>query len=463
DLDIETTGLVDVPGQKLDLLVAGSERDTAFVESSDWVLRTVTPGLSLSSAERQFQPGDTIPASQIRELRFGIEGKVKEFAFVADVTNAASQASPSPRKLRVQIKPEIDTCDALGGEPLDLQSPVQGIDAFNLNLEATLEACRASVQRFPQMARFRFQLARALLGLGKVSDAQVELRIAHALGHARASFYLGYAALTGAGEKADLKKAAQYFKSAASFGDPYGLHSYGKSLVYGRGVKPDVKAGLVYLNRAASLGHSFALNEMGVLFTQGRAGVPRDVSRGMKFYALALERDDVYALYNMGHVYLSGEGLPARSSEKAVALFKLAADRGHPLAPNELGRAYFLGTGVPKDIEAAQTWFRLGVSRGDAWAATNLAQLTNEGAFGSPDKVEAAKLLAIAVALQRPSGSAEAKALLKKAAKKDKIEALKALSTEGEGASLPSSGIDEALVAAARATVRDMKFRFDLF
>ena len=57
---------------------------------------------------------------------------------------------------------EIDPCDRLAANPDDPQRVASGAPFFQMDGPAAVEACRTAAERYPDIARFRYQLALAL-------------------------------------------------------------------------------------------------------------------------------------------------------------------------------------------------------------------------------------------------------------------------------------------------------------
>jgi TPR repeat protein len=360
----------------------------------------------------------------------------------------------------LSVTPRLDPCDVLAAEPLDLQGVAPGLQPNEIKADEAIAACTAAVAAYPDVPRFQFQLGRAHLAARNLPAAQVAIRVAHARGHARATFRMGYMAQHGVGEAVDFAKAAGLYKAAAVKGDPFALFAYGRALYHGTGVAQDRGTGLAMMERAAELGHTYAMNELGAIYHKGD-GVKADPARGAKFYQAGVDRNDIYSFSNLAIAYSTGQGVPA-DTDKAMSLYKRAIEAGHPLAPNEVGRLYFNGIGVEKDVAEAVKWYRLGAERGDAWAASNLAFILEKGLLGRADPAEAARLYALAASLEQPQVSLEAKRALAKLGRAPKVESARALSARLSRPP-PAKVNDEALIKLSRTVWDKSNPRMDLF
>jgi uncharacterized caspase-like protein/TPR repeat protein len=355
----------------------------------------------------------------------------------------------------VALAPALDPCDREAASPLDLQGVGPGKLPNEIDAPRAVAACERASHDYPAVARFAYQLGRALMASGKTAQARDLIQQAAAKGHTRATWELGNLAAYGAFGAPDLAKADGFYKTCADAGDVYCALSYGRNLFYGRGVAANRKAGLDLMLRAAALGHTYAMNELGYIFLYGK-GEPVNAERGVRFYQAGAERDDIYSLNNLGLVYLRGQGRPADPA-KALSYFNRAAAGGHPLAPFNLGRMARDGIGGPKDPAAAARWFELGAERGDYWSALERARMES-------DPVAAAKFLALAVSLNRQDdnydAAKQAEALLAKISPADLKTALDQL---GASAVAPGDDPRGRLVETQARAWRGRNPRFDLF
>ena len=361
-----------------------------------------------------------------------------------------------------KIVPYVLACDREAGEPLDLQGVTPGVLPNELKPETAVPACEDAIAHYPEIARHRYQLGRALLARKSVPEALAAFEAAAAMGHVRAFNQLGYLAQRGLGVPQDLARATGYFRKAAEAGDPYGMLSYGRALVLGRGVTADPAEGIVYLNRAVELGHTYAMNELGSMYYYGRA-VAKNPARGVRFYQAALARDDIYAMNNLGLAHLDGAGV-SQDGAKALGLFTRASDGGHPQAPGNIGRMFFEGVGVRKDLTEAVRWYQTGAERGDTWSASNLGWIFVNGGKGFADAAKAAHFYGLAVALDAYQANPDAVKALAAVPAKAKAKAIKTLIGElGPEAMETAADLNATLVLLERKAWAKRNPRLDLF
>ncbi len=359
----------------------------------------------------------------------------------------------------VALAPELDECDRAAASPLDLQGAGPGKLPNEIDAPRAIAACERAVAAYPEVARFAYQLGRALMAAGRTADAKNLIAQAAAAQHTRAAWELGNLEAFGALGAPDLEKANVYYKQCSDAGDAYCALTYGRNLFNGRGAPQDAKTGLDLMLRAAAGGHTYAMNELGYIFVYGK-GQPANVERGIRFYEAGAERDDIYSLNNLGLVYLHGLGRRADAA-KALAYFTRAAAGGHPYAPTNLERMARDGIGEPRDARAAAHWLELAAERGDYWGALDRARM-------ELDKAVAAKFLALAASLNRPGDNYDADNLAQQALAKipaaDAKRALDQLAASlGAAHVAPGADVDAQLVETQARAWRSRNPRFDLF
>ncbi|MGX9179722.1 caspase family protein [Mesorhizobium sp. BHbdii] len=412
---------------------------------------------TLSLPDRALSPESSLTVGEVEGLRYepqiGASAPV-EIAFEIRADNAVSK----PAKMKVS--PTVDPCDSAAGEPLDLQGVVPGLLPNEIGADA-VKLCEAAVKAYPDVARFRYELGRALLAAGKVDQARKAIQQAADRGHVRAVFELGYLYATGTGVAVDRKQANTFYAAAADKGDPYGMTSWGRALFHGYGVERDTGKGLDLLLKAAAMGHTYAMNDLGAIFTEGRNGVPADQARAVAFLEAGVERQDMYSMNLLGRNYLSGAGVE-KDPKTALALFQKATELGQPYAPSNLARMYRDGVGVERNPAEAQRLFEMATMRGDEYGAFDRAVLEMEKGEKA-DQATAVRFLAFAAALDFRNQLPEARTNLANFGTKVKTTALKQLRRELKS-KIPASGsLDDQLVGAARRVWEEANPRRDVF
>ncbi|TJW76065.1 MAG: sel1 repeat family protein, partial [Mesorhizobium sp.] len=412
---------------------------------------------TLSLPDRTLSPDSSLMADEVDHLRYEPQiGEVKPLIVGVEIR----ADNTSSKQATMKLSPSVDPCDREAGEPLDLQGVVPGLLPNEISSNA-VDVCRAAVKAYPDVARFRYELGRALLVVGKVEDAKKAIQEAADKGHVRAVFELGYIASSGIGTAVDPTKANGFYVKASDKGDPYGMTAWGRALFNGLGVQRDTAKGLDLLLKAAAMGHTYAMNDLAAIFTEGRSGVPADPARAVAFLKAGVERQDMYSMNILGRSYLSGRGVE-KDPKQAQALFQKAMDLGQPYAPASLGRMYRDGLGVTPDLDEAQRLFEMAATRGDYSGAYDRAALEMQKG-GKADQIVAARYLAFAVGLDLRNELPSAQSTLEQFPAKAKTAALKQLRSELKSKIQTGGSLDDQLVKTARAVWEQANPRRDLF
>ncbi|CAN7386343.1 caspase family protein [Aminobacter sp. LjRoot7] len=321
---------------------------------------------------------------------------------------AAKTAAPAPITINVAVS--VNECDTLAAEPLDVQAVADGKLPNDIDVPRALSACKAAVDQHPEIARFKYQYARALYAQGDFKDALSELNAASDAGHVRASYLLGRLYQFGAAVERDPAKAIPLFESGAKRGDPYSQYALGRALVTGLGTKPDIDRGMAMVASAAESGHTYAMNMLGGEYLSGQH-VKKDDARALKFITESADREDVFGMVLLGVLYRDGAGVQ-KDPTRAAELFQKAHANGHPYAGRLLGRMALRDKTA--DVQTVAGWYRESAERGDAWAGYFAAELLKENPTLQRDSGEVARLLALSASHDTKDVSADAKADLKK-------------------------------------------------
>jgi tetratricopeptide (TPR) repeat protein len=411
----------------------------------------------LSLPDRTLSPESTLIVGEVEGLRYEPQIGASAPVEVAFEIRADSGVS---KPATMKLSPAVDPCDSAAGEPLDLQGVVPGLLPNEIGADA-VKLCEAAVKAYPDVARFRYELGRALLAAGKVDQARKAIQQAADRGHVRAVFELGYLHATGTGVAVDRKKANTFYAAAADKGDPYGMTSWGRALFHGTGVERDTAKGLDLLLKAASMGHTYAMNDLGAIFTEGRNGVTADQARAVAFLEAGVQRQDMYSMNLLGRNYLSGAGVE-KNEKTALDLFQKATELGQPYAPSNLARMYRDGVGVERNPAEAQRLFEMAAMRGDEYGAFDRAVLEMEKGEKA-DQATAVRFLAFATALDTRNQLPEARTNLANFGAKVKTTALKQLRRELKSKVPASGSLDDQLVNAARRVWEEANPRRDVF
>jgi TPR repeat protein len=314
-------------------------------------------------------------------------------------------AQSAPMTVRADIKPH--ECDIEAGARFDTQGVVAGNYSTEVKPDKAIPACRQAVAAFPDVARFRYQLGRALYAAGEYEESAEVYRQAVDGGHIAALYELGRQYERGEGVAKDLAEALRLYKDAAMRNDLYSATRLGVLYRDGIGVERDIHNAVGWLVKAARGGHTFAYNHLGYMYLEGN-GVEKDDERAYRLFEASANAGDVYGFNNMGLMYERGAHVKADPAQ-AIVWYEKAARGGQPQAPINLGLMYLGGRGVDADPARAAYWFAEAAKLGNAWGFTNLGWLYQTGKGVDSDPELAADLYARALRLD-PEGEAGAAA-----------------------------------------------------
>lgn len=121
--------------------------------------------------------------------------------------------SPARKDLKALVPQLVQICDTVAAHPDDPAKPrhVPGVPDNALNGQAAIDACAPVVEKIPNEARYRFQLARGLLAAGQQNEANDQIKLAANAGHAGGLAYL-------ADELANKKRAKELYQQSAQLG-----------------------------------------------------------------------------------------------------------------------------------------------------------------------------------------------------------------------------------------------------
>ncbi|MCB1821871.1 MAG: sel1 repeat family protein, partial [Candidatus Competibacteraceae bacterium] len=110
---------------------------------------------------------------------------------------------------------------------------------------------------------------------------------------------------------------------------------------------------------------------LGLMYADGRGGLPKNESQAAAWYRKAAEQNVPLAQLLLGVLYAMGRGVP-QDDQQAFAWFEKAANNHLSLAQYGLGMLYSNGRGVKTDWIKAHLWLDLAVSSGYVGAAQPL-------------------------------------------------------------------------------------------
>jgi TPR repeat protein/patatin-like phospholipase/acyl hydrolase len=154
-----------------------------------------------------------------------------------------------------------------------------------------------------------------------------------------------------------------------------------------------------WANKAAEEVDTEALLSLGLMYAEGRAGLPQGEQadqQAMKWFHKAAKKGNASALFNLGWMHAEGRaGLPQgeQADQQAVEWYKRAAEEGNSAALLNLGLMDAEGrAGLPQGEQADQQavkWFHKAAKKGNASALFNLGWMHAQGRAGLPQGEQA--------------------------------------------------------------------------
>jgi TPR repeat protein/CHAT domain-containing protein len=304
-------------------------------------------------------------------------------------------------------------CDRLAAAPTDPSKVGPGVPLGEIDAGTAIPACEEAVRNFPSVARFHFQLGRALSKAGRDQEAVSHYEIAVTAGYAPAAhnlailylqhdgnisnpdrglflirfaaeagfplsqYQLGKFYVEGMYVERDLVTAAEWFRKAAERGEPSAQNDLGYMYKTGAGVTQDITHAIELFRRSAGQGNSLAQYNLGVIYENG-TGTEPNAFEAAKWYTAAAGLGHRWAQNNLAVLYQNGRGVE-KNPDRAIELFRAAAAQGHVPAEVGLGKTYEFGLGVPVDKAEAVRWYTAAADHGDAWAQNQLGLMYQNG------------------------------------------------------------------------------------
>ena len=319
-----TRGLARVQ-PKGNLLVAYAARDGTTADDGDGrnspftaaLLQNLeTPGLEIGRLFRRVR--DTV----MRETR----GHQQPFTYDGLASRELVYFKPPAQAVALPAPDPATECDRLAASPTDKDRPasIAGVDRKKIDGLAALSACEAAVKKYPQTARFYFQLGRAAWTLKSYRQAHELFAKASDLGSGIAAYDLGVIYLNGLDSKKDEAKARAWLQRGVELGDVSAMATLG--LVYS--LEPDrADDALAYgLFVKAADEDPVAMNSLGFFYETGRQ-VAQDYAAARNWYERAAARGNEVAMRNLGSLHERGAGVP-KDLVLARSLYEKAAAAG---------------------------------------------------------------------------------------------------------------------------------------
>jgi len=363
------------------------------------------------------KPGDRVRIDKINEdeeidtIR-GAVIEVLETDAIVQIETSKLEIGETARIFPVAPALEADILASIPDDKFSVSDPV---DDDKMDHKASLEACRAALNEFPEEPRFHAQLGRLLEVLEKPASAilsyerALELEpdypvVLHKLASLRffgpeelrdlqvaRDYYrraaelefdaampvIGSMSRDASGGPRDYEAAVHWFEIAAQKGNPYSQNALAQCYENAWGIDQDISKALLWYRSSAELDHAPAMWNLGRVFDQG-IGVTANESIAFDWYGKAAKRGHLEATVALADCYLNGRGIKA-DTEIALELFNDASERGSSDAMRRLASIYLDGVVVKKDYDIAASFYRKAADKGDPAAQFSLAVMLEKG------------------------------------------------------------------------------------
>ena len=208
------------------------------------------------------------------------------------------------------------------------------------------------------MHRLMVGLALSLFALTAAGDVWTSLykeKLAEANnGNPEAQFDVGTMYLNGRGVAADRAKALEWFRQAATQGEPKAVSRL--KLMQANETR------FAKTTRQASKGDMDSLYDLGNMYLEG-VGTNIDSVKAITAFEQSANQGHAKAAYKIGLIFYEGNGIKP-NSKHAFKWFRQAAEGDYPAAQYYLGKLYAAGKGVKRDRAEALVWLGKAVDGG---------------------------------------------------------------------------------------------------
>ena len=189
-----------------------------------------------------------------------------------------------------EVLATIHECDRRAANPYDERRAmgVTGIVHHRLiDHERAVPACRAAVLEYPAVARFQYQLGRALWAAGDYEEAFAWAKKAADQRYVTAYQGIAWAYRVGKGVPKDCEQEFKYWQMAAEANHPPAQHELGRIHARGLcGMKSNWTKAAEYVTQAAEAGFPQAQNTLSVMYEKG-SGVQRNYKEALNWARIA--------------------------------------------------------------------------------------------------------------------------------------------------------------------------------
>lgn len=152
----------------------------------------------------------------------------------------------------------------------------------------------------------------------------------------------------------------------------------------------------------AEAGEPVSQAELGMLYCDGRYGLPKDEQKGIYWLQKAADNNEVRAQIILAGKFYYGH-CTTRDYVKAAILFRKAALAGDINGQMMLGKMYRNGEGLKRNDAKAAGWYLKAAAAGDPGSMVGLSTMYFAGEGVKKDKAEAMKWALVACARSEES------------------------------------------------------------
>ena len=177
--------------------------------------------------------------------------------------------------------------------------------------------------------------------------------------------------------KADLPKAAGYFRSGMQLGHADSRNFYASMLENGDGVPQNEKEAFTLYEKSAREGNAYAQYKMGRAYVYGANGIDKNPAKGIVLLENSAKQNEVRAMAELGNLYWYGNGITP-DPEKAIDWLTKAGRKNNVKAQTMLGYIYAFADrkkGISSDYQKAFYWFEKATEQGDPAGKAGLGGL----------------------------------------------------------------------------------------
>ncbi|KAL4945083.1 hypothetical protein BDV06DRAFT_55243 [Aspergillus oleicola] len=359
-----------------------------------------------------------------------------------------ARGNPNDHKLQLTLAQKLVEASIvlIDASRLDPKSKAKAREKYNIDAHKILKKLVSA--GYPDAQFFLADcFGQGLLGLQ--NDPKEAFSLYHSAAkqnHTQAAYRVAVCCEIGAedggGTKRDPFKAVQWYKRAASLGDPPAMYKMGMILLKGLlGQARNPREGISWLKRAAEradeenphalhelallyasasendivikdeayasqlfhqaseLGYKFSQFRLGMAYEYGLMGCPVDPRQSIMLYSAAAAQGEHQSELALSGWYLTGsDGILQQSDTEAYLWARKAAASG--LAKAEYAMGYFTetGIGVTANLEDAKRWYWRAAAQGFPKARERLEELKQGGA-----RMQKTRLSRSAVNQQKPN------------------------------------------------------------